>query len=467
MKKLIFCLLSIACLTAFYSCKDKDDDIDNPSGIDKDILKVNEFVANIFDELYLWVDDIDMATFKKTYNQYDDPFDFFEKLRYKDDKWSVLTDDIEGMKGDFQGVSTSYGWQLIRGKFSNTNTYFSIVLFVYPDSPAEKAGIKRGDIIIKADGEDLTDANYGKLGNSRSITINKGILDNNSIREDSKSISLNAVEMYNNPVNKDTIIVKGQHRIGYLCYTEFMDKSEKDLENVFSNFKRQGVTDVVLDLRYNPGGYVSTAIYLSSILAPKTTIDNKEIFQIQVWNNLQTQVNLKDGDDMTEHFIGNIPVNMNLSRLYVITTEFTASASEATIIGLAPFMDIAKIGSVTSGKFVGGGLISVENLNSSMQNYYKDIKNWGMYIMAFRYTNKDETYFTSGLEPDIEAKEDYFALRPFGDENDPLLGVAIAQITGVPYTKSLVSKSPRNYEMDKELTIKSPVYGKLIDKKRF
>jgi C-terminal processing protease CtpA/Prc len=463
MKKLIFCLLSI-CLILSVSCKDNNDDIDNPLGIDENILKVNKFTVDVFDELYLWVDDIDMKTYKKTYNTYEDPFDLFETMMYRDDKWSGLTDDIEGLSDSFSGVETSFGYSLfLRYAYKNSDIVVGIIKYVYQDSPADKAGLKRGDIIVSINGSDITDKNYLDLIYASSISVSRGYYDGSLFHSYEESIGMTAVKQYNDPIIKDTVIVKGTKKIGYLCYSDFLEKSETELVRVFSNFKNQGVTDVVLDLRYNLGGMVRTAIVLSSILAPKSAVENKDIFQIQIWNDNYTRYWLSKGDDMTENFTDTLPVNMELSRLFVLTSDNSASASEATIIALDPYMDVIRIGTKTSGKFCGGGLVSPDMMYDS-RNYYKNIENWGMYIMYFRYTNKNKENYAEGLDPNIDAEEDILDLIPFGDERDPLLGRAIAAITGVEYVEPR-SNQMTDFKLRKDMSLKKQIDGKLIDKR--
>jgi C-terminal processing protease CtpA/Prc len=154
---------------------------------------------------------------------------------------------------------------------------------------------------------------------------------------------------------------------------------------------------------------------------------------------------------------------MDLSRLFVLASDNSASASEATIIALEPYMDVIQIGTKTSGKFCGGGLISPDMMYES-SNYYKNIKNWGMYIMYFRYTNKNKTYYAEGLEPDFMVKESFLELKPFGDERDPLLGRAIAEITGVEYAEPR-SNQMTDFKIRKDMSFKKQIDDKLIDKK--
>ena len=468
MKKLIFSLLSISFLF-FASCKDKDEDeevIKKPIvTTESDTVKVNKFIVDAFSDIYLWVDNININAYKNTYKTYKDPYDFFEKLRYKDDLWSGLTDDIDALGESFSGVETSYGYGLALYYADATHrTVIGFVQFVFSGSPAEKAGLKRGDILVDLNGSAITGQNYTDLYYAPTISISRGYFDGKQFVSYGESIFMTAVKQYNNPILKDTIIVKGADKIGYLCYSNFLDQSEPDLVKVFSNFKQQNVTDVVLDLRYNPGGYVRTSIVLSSILAPASAVKSKDIYQIQIWNPAYTQYFLSQGDDMKEHFTDTLAINMDLSRLYVLVSNGSASASEATIIALKPYMNVTLIGTKTSGKFVGGGLLSPDIFYD--ENYYKSIKNWGMYLMWFRYTNKDQTYFTEGLDPDIEVEENNSNLYPFGDEHDPLLGRAIAQITGQPYVEPQAARLTPNLKTNPELTLKRPLDGKLIDNKR-
>jgi C-terminal processing protease CtpA/Prc len=456
------------CFISFAGCKNEVEELDNPEGLNEDTLKVNKFIVDVFGDVYLWVDDINIDYYKKAYNTYKNPYELFEKLRYEDDEWSGLTDDIEGLSNSFEGVETSYGYNLrLSYAYENSEIVVGVIKYVYPASPADKAGLKRGDILVSMNGSDITDKNYLDLIYSSSVSVSRGYFDTDERRFVSygESVNMTAVKQYNNPILKDTVIIKGLNRIGYLCYSDFLEKSETDLIAIFKSFKNRGVNDVVLDLRYNPGGMVRTAVLLSSILAPGSAVKDKDIFQVQIWNASYTQYWKSKNDDMKEYFTDTLPVNMDLSRLFVLTSENSASASEATIIALQPYMNVVRIGTKTSGKFCGGGLISPEMIYENSK-YYQNIKDWGMYIMYFRYTNKNETYFKEGLDPDIQAEENYLNLYPFGDERDPLLGRAIAQITGQQYVEPRSTFAIPNFGIRKDLSVKKSLDGKLIDNRK-
>ena len=409
-----------------------------------DILKferINRFIIDGVQTYYLWEAETDWKQYDKRKSYADtEHYQLFDQLIYRDDAWSTLTEDIHGLEDQFAGVSTTFGYTLsfYYNPFSNNSEVIAIVLYTSQDSPATRAGLKRGDIIIEMNGSKLTTSNYKELYTALSVQVRCG-----QVNVESKTITslptiytLTAVNMYENPVNTYTIIEKGQQKTGYLCYTSYQRESENELFELFAWFKSAGVKDVVLDLRYNPGGYSRTAQIISSILAPETVVKNKSIYLEHHYNDLYTSFMKENGYALYETFVDTVPVNMNLSRLYVLTGKNTASASEATMVGLDPYMQVIQIGDTTSGKFCGGVLLSPEDMYEKKdKSYYDSFSNWGMYIMIYRYANINGiSSFAAGLVPDMLEQEDVFDLKPFGDEDDPLLSIALAHIMGIPYS---------------------------------
>jgi C-terminal processing protease CtpA/Prc len=419
-------------------------------------LQVNEFIKDYMQDAYLWTSTVQWNAVDP--KKESDSFKFFDGLIYTEDKWSSLTDDIEEMASEFEGVSTTFGYRLIFGHFSNANALFVIVLYVYPGSPADEAGIKRGDIFVSMNGGDITEDNYMDLYYAPDLILGKGVLTDRGITTDPEQIQMSARSMYENPVIKDTVIVKGVHKIGYLSYTDYTIESEQELIRIFSRFKAQGVSDVVLDLRYNGGGYARTSLLLSSILAPASAVEGKDLFLSEIWNDAYMAYFKEKKINRNEYFMNTVSVNMDLSRVFILTSGNTASASEATIVGLDPYMYVVRLGKTTHGKYCGGVMLSDDE--------NKEISNWGMYLMVYRFANKNGiTSFTGGLEPDVEVEEDYFDLQPFGDERDPLLGTALGIITGNPYVQTRSGKPlPPPYTL-KELKQPGALDGKLIQTK--
>jgi len=451
-----FVLLTGCLLLLFTACSDdKDNDpvVDPENPLPEETLLVNEFIKTYVKDAYLWTSQTNWRDIEP--DKEADSFEFFKKLRYDyEDKWSVLTDNRKSLFEGLQGVSTTYGYQLIFGEFANVDALFGIILYVYPDSPAEKAGLKRGGIIVTKDFGYITEENYMDLYNAPSLLLGTATYSEGEVIMDSTMTYVMAEEMYEDPVNTYTVIEKGSHKIGYLCYTDYTMESEKRLLDVFTGFKLQGVTDVVLDLRYNGGGYARTSCLLSSILAPASAVQEKDIFTSEHWNDAFMEYFKRYGVETNDYFTDTLAVNMDLKRIYVLTSPYTASASESTIIGLSPYLDMIQIGDTTHGKYCGGVVFSPEVWDKEKQDWIpvEAIDNWGMYLMVYRFANKSGiSSFMGGLTPDILVEEDYFDLYPFGDERDPLLAHAISQITGEPLVKGRSAKPAPPYKMLKTI----------------
>lgn len=402
--------------------------------------KVNAFINNKMDSLYLWNDMMPDAR-----NLTLEPTTFFDKLLYtREDKWSFITDDYEGLMASFAGVEKSYGYSIAIGE--DGGVVYAAVQFVYPNSPAGIAGLKRGDIIYKIDGEFFNAENINKLFSADNISITYGNFVDGISEENATTIDLTAAEFTANPVLKTNVIEKGDKKIGYLCLTKFVSNPEArfQLDEVFANFKTSVITDLVLDLRYNRGGGVTTAQHLSSLIAPENVVDEKQLLITQTYNKLIHDDLIASGDtDLFElRFIPNTN-NVNMTHIYVLTGTSTASASELTITGLQPYMEVTKIGATTAGKYAAS--ITVRP-NTTASN--EDIQNWAIQPIVLKYANANGfTDFRYGLTPDFEVADQYgltigddiVSNAQLGDENEALLKKAIEEITGI--VAPTVSKS--------------------------
>ena len=468
MKKTMNARLAICglCLLGFLTACDEEwiKPTPKPDPESKVTLKVNEFIYEGLRSEYLWENTINWNAidFKKE----KDSHAFFKRLIYKDDRWTSLTDNAEAWNQGFAGISTTYGFDLRFSYIGQTEELVAIVRYVYPGTPADRAGIRRGDLLLKLNGGPITVKNYADFYDKPTIVVNKGILKDKTLTAEPVGVAMTAVEMYQDPILKDTVINKDGHRVGYLCYSDYTERSTAELIKVFTRFKTAGVTDVVLDLRYNGGGYVSTARALCSILAPEAAMKKKERFLFKLWNENYMSYWKSKGrnDELYETFVDTLGINMNLNRLYILTGKGTASASELTLTGLTPYMDVVQIGDTTHGKFCGGIVLMPKHLWwDKAASYYQEIKNWGMYVMIYKFSNKRNDEFPRGFAPKYVVKEYLLELYPFGDERDPLLGKALELITGKQVAKA---RSRRIQPALRELPIDNPnrpLNGKAID----
>ena len=476
MKKTMNARLAICglCLLGFLTACDEEwiKPTPKPDPENKVTVEVNRFIYDGLNEFYVWSSTINWTSIDYTKEKSSN--EFFKRLIYKDDRWTSLTDNAKAWTQAFAGVSTTYGFDLRFSYIGQTEELVAIVRYVYPGSPADRAGIRRGDLLLKLNGGPITVKNYADFYDKPTIVVNKGILKDKTLTAEPVGVAMTAVEMYQDPILKDTVINKDGHRVGYLCYSDYTEKSQKALLKVFTHFKTAGVTDVVLDLRHNGGGYVSTANLLCSILAPEAVVKKKEAYLLKTWNETW-QKRLDNPDDrgeIYEYFADTLGINMNLNRLYILTGKGTASASELTLTGLTPYMDVVQIGDTTHGKFCGGIVLQPDYLariknwyyhNNKPVVSYQGIQNWGMYVMIYKFSNKRKDEFPRGFAPKYVVKENLLELYPFGDERDPLLGKALELITGKQVAKA---RSRRIQPALRELPIDNPnrpLNGKAID----
>ena len=437
-------------------------------------LKINTFIKTVMTDVYLWYKEMPAIDIKYE----TDSKAYFEKLIYTEDKWSVITDDVTSLEGSLQGVETTFGYSLAFGRFVNesetpTGEYFTIVEYVYPNSPASEAGLERGDIIIKVNGTAITDANYVTLFTGSGISVTEGILSPTGISQGS-TFSMIAREMDLDPVLLYKTIEKSGHKIGYLMYLQFItDYDDTSLRTALQYFKDNQITDLVLDLRYNPGGYTTAAQYLCSSIAPQNIVDDVRKLITFQWNDKYQAYWAANSveDQLRIYFDPDVPVKLGLSKIHILTGKGSASASELTICGLEPYMNVVLIGDNTYGKYTGSILIKPEDLYTNTSQY-TDFKNWGIMPIVIRYANSlGVTNFTEGFVPDFPVDDELLPAYPLGDLTEPLLKKAVEDITGeilkgsgkgiIPYRFDVIKRgSSRFDEQKRNLFINPPLLEK-------
>lgn len=447
-----------------------------------DINTVTQFVYDGMSLYYLWSNEV--INKKPTAND-SNPEEYFYKILNNTDTqhgWSWITDDVESLMAGFEGESTdAFGFQPQALYYeSNSDRIVGFVRYVYPNTPAEKAGIKRGDVITHANGNLLTVSNYTIMYGANAKTTFT-VLDQNFANP--RDVEITPAKISTDPVLYSNIY-EGEgfngRKVGYLFYTNFYENYNESLFRAFSEFKSAGITDLVLDLRYNPGGGILAATYLASLIAPIEAVQKKEPFTIMSYNNYvnaaydENKWDRKDylGDYNTTKYSNPINANVNNGNLnlYIITTSSSASASELLTFCLKPFMQVEQIGEKTSGKYTASWTIhAFNNYNGRVQRIYQEaslsdsdkrnLRNWAMQPIVGRYTDKDNKDFiaTNGLIPNHPISETNVNERntakwkPIGDTDDYLFAKAISLITGKPYTVSQTRSTLNIQLQDAEL----------------
>jgi C-terminal processing protease CtpA/Prc len=415
---LSFCLILSILLLILVSCQDDDTELSQSS--ESTTAEINQWILDYMDLAYYWSED--MPTID-TETESDPETFFYQLLKTPEDRWSFITDDIDELLDYFQGITKSMGYSIqLYYLNSNSEQLVAIVEYVYSDTPASEAGLDRGDMIVEIDNQIITLDNYEELLSLETMEITLGTITNSTLVELTPTVNLVAREINTNPIVKDTILEIDDIKIGYLAYTSFISNYDDQLVDVFTEFKSSNIDELVLDLRYNGGGSVNTALLMASLIAPSSAIN--DVFINEIWNTNLTEYN--DTLKLYEQ-----EANVNLDNLYVLTTEGTASASEMVIYGLEPYMNIIQIGDTTTGKYY-----------ASITLYDEErTHDWGIQPLVLRAENKTNSInYSEGLPYDYEADDIYYN-APLGDPEEQFFEIAISLITtgSIPATSQIQS----------------------------
>lgn len=404
-------------------------------------LEIESFIYNGLNDIYLYKADIpELADnyFESSNDKLDflvkasSPEDLFEKLTSAADRFSFITDDYKSLEDRFNGVSGATGIKFGIGRISGTNNVFGIIRYVLPGTSAEAAGLKRGDIFTEVDGQKLTASNFASLIDRSEFAINVGYVENNQIVITEKEVNLSDDSYTENPIYIAKVLEIENRRIGYLMYNSFIGSFDDELNHVFGDFKAKGVTDLILDLRYNGGGSVRSATDLASMITGQF---KGQVFIKEVWNDkYQSFYENQNPEALLNRFDDKIRTgeninSLNLSEIYILTSPSSASASELIINGLDPYINVVQVGGQTVGKFQ-ASVTLYDSEDFGKQGASED-HTYAMQPLVFKSLNSvGRTDYVNGLTPDIEYNEDLNNFGVLGETDEPLLRQAINAITG-------------------------------------
>lgn len=396
------------------------------------------------------------------------------------DRYSFLdrTGQIAGqiqngvVDGNFMGLGSkgSFGLEVTYVADNQNNSHL-VVLYADKNSPAGQQGIQRGWEITSVNGNSNV-AYDGPNGpnvtrienaiyNSDAITLTLLKLDGSSV-----NVSLNATQYDINPILFDTIYVKNNKKIGYFVFYIFSSVEDINgaptstktiLDNEFNKLSAAGINDLIVDLRYNEGGAVTTAEYLDSAIAPASA-QGKVMYQY-TYNDKLTQVASQLGLENQVLFPGG--GSLHLDHVFFIVSRSTASASELTLNNLKPYMDVKLVGDTTYGKPVGFIDFTINDYPGGTKKYLADL-----YAIDFATKNANGVgdYF-NGIPPDAEAI-DYVDV-PWGDPSDDNLIKIFNYIsTGSfsrTYTQQRLVSRPNLFRISPEFSMKSNRFNGMID----
>ncbi len=454
------------------SCSDSNEIIKTAPVDDTVTLNdpINSFIWQGMNSWYNWIEessklddakDDDLNDYYAFLNSYNDYEGLMYDLCYKHysivgsenavDRFSWFIDDYVAQANSFQGISTRYGFTQRTIQINEAGDIVISIRLVEPDSPAGQAGMKRGDIINAINGvvlnEDNVNTAFAGLSNE-TVTLSfvsekDGVL--TSLGDKTMTRALVASNHVHFQKVFDNI---GGKKVGYLVYNQFSDSFNDELNAAFAVFKNEGITELVLDLRFNGGGSGLATTYLGSMIYAQAetglmyeTKFNSKHSDFNSFESFQNQLTIKN---TALDNIGEEPINRlnTLSRIYILTSGGTASASELVINGLKPYMSsVILVGTTTYGKNVGSiTLYDSPETDFLSEDDANSIHKYAMQPICIQVFNKNgESDYTQGFEPDIMVDESFYwnSVLPFGDRNEALLKAALDDISGIASKQNL------------------------------
>ena len=378
---------------------------------------VNLWVQDSMKRYYYWADEMPAKP------DYQLPVkDFFKSLLSPKDRFSFMV-NTEDSSSYPRSIRNMYGFDYTIVQLAN-NEVVTVVKLVLQNSPAFNAGLERGMIITKVNGKAMTAANAEAMASSIKdqtvVELTVGKWQNGSVT-DEKSITVYYGFSFEQPV-LSKIFEKNGKKVGYLYIYDFPDGMTQTLYQKFGEFKMAGVQELILDLRYNYGGSVSSAAALCSLIP--SGLSSGSPFIIFKGN--------KNGGEVKRTFAQQIAYDpkaldfttlranaLGLQKVFILTSNSTASAAEIVVNNLKPYMQVIQIGDTTLGKDMAGFVVEDKRKPRKIS--------WQIHPVIYKVFNASGAgEYSSGISPQSNVNE--FAglpLLPLGDPNETLISSAL------------------------------------------
>ncbi|WP_251360016.1 S41 family peptidase [Kangiella sp. TOML190] len=423
-------------------------------------LEENHWLRSWSDETYLWYSEIP----DQNPANFSNPITYFDTLKTNavtasgnpQDQFH-FTDDTDAYQQQAStGSSVGYGMRF--RILQSAPPRQIVVAYNEPNSPASNANIDRGAEIVTIDGVDVANGsdvntlNAGLFPSAVGESHTFEILDLGS--STTRTVTLTAENVTSDPVQKEAIINTPTGDVGYMQFNTFGTRiAEQELIDAFVDFSNQGIQDLVIDLRYNGGGFLFISSQLAYMVAGSAQTNNR-IFETTVFNDKNPTTNPVTGETLSPTPFYNQPSDqatapggilpdVNLNRVFILSTSSTCSASEALINGLRGIdVEVILIGGTTCGKPY--GFYPTDNCGTTyftIQFRGENNKGWGDYADGFVPSATDDGF---GNVIGCSVADDFS--HQLGDPNEAMLAAALDYRTSgaCPVVKS--QAEPRRYD---------------------
>jgi len=399
---------------------------DRPGSLDTEKTWVRSYI----DETYLWYNEVPSVLAAS----YPTPLNYFDALKTsaltatgrRKDEFHFYQDTASYEASSQSGVQGGYG--AVFAFLQNTPPRNLVVAYVGAGSPAANAGLLRGTRILSVDGIDLVNdstsggiaiLNAGLFQTKPGETHTFSVLDSGAAAP--RTVTMVSANVAIAPVQNVKTISTNSGTVGYMQFNAFNFPSEGQLINAFTQLSAAGVTDLVMDMRYNGGGLVYISSQLAYMIAGASRTNSK-IYEKLTYSDKRVADNA-DPSNVTP-FYGNasgfantgtspnamLPT-LNLGRVYVLTSFGTASASEGVINGLEGIgVQVIRVGTTTRGKPY--GFAPTENCSTTY------------FSIEFKGTNNvGFGDYADGFTPTCTIADDF--TKPLGDPTEARLEAAL------------------------------------------
>ncbi|MFD1770731.1 S41 family peptidase [Sphingobacterium suaedae] len=399
----------ISCML-FSACR-KDEPL-YPSGSNE---AVNTWIWREMGRYYYW-----QNLLKEPVDFRGDPIDFFNNILVEEDRFSAIVQS-QSTETYNSSLTNTFGFDLIA--IERYGQEFHILSHVVPQSTGHQLGLVRGDTVYAINGEPVRISTIASLIQQ---ALTKKEIELTLSHQRRFRIPAAYVAQ---PVVYTHRVFETSEKVGYLYLSHFDFSGAYPLLSAVAELKAANIRDLVLDLRYNPGGEVSFAAFCSLLL---TDVRPDDVFVAYRGNKIVADLDERFSDALARQPDGyyfSVPTlqsaSLKMKRLYVLTSKHTASAAELLINNLRPYLTIVHIGDTTFGK----------DMASTTRTTPVDVigsqQNWHIQPLVYKLFNVDESgNYTMGITPDhLVFEHQSLPLYPFGDRRDPLVAKALALLS--------------------------------------
>lgn len=372
---------------AFSSCNKKTIQPEVPT---EDYPKY--FIDNMLDEYYFWYSTKPTDLDKSKY----DLFEYFDASLVSRDRWSWMETKEKWMESETGVYNYTYGASLSQ-PIEYYGSYNVMVRYVYPGSPFALEGVKRGWTLTHVAGIPVMDLikagtindELGKLSNRFTFIDEDG--DIHDFTTSASTVSTRSYLEKQIFTPEDFPGLTGN--VGYFNYLTFNDNMLEDITTAFQEFQAAGISDLILDLRYNSGGSSNATSHLANCLAPSSA--DGDVLVIRQHNDKHSDLDTKN----TIHISRNA-TSLSLTRLFIISGHGSASASEIIINGMRPLFgktNLIQVGDTTYGK--PNGMYVFAYPQSESDDYFAEAEHVFLPICFYSVNKDGDGNYEDGLLP--------------------------------------------------------------------